>query len=71
MGAISGAFLSPVSNRFSVAFLAPFRTGGRLLGVVHLDISLVDTRWASLIDAHELLVTDHLHHRVVHLRRRR
>jgi diguanylate cyclase (GGDEF)-like protein len=49
VGAISGAFLSPVSNRFSVAFLAPFRTGGRLLGVVHLDISIVDTRRASLI----------------------
>ncbi len=49
VGAISGAFLSPVSKRFSVAFLAPFRTGGRLLGVVHLDISIVDTRRASLI----------------------
>ena len=49
VGAVSGAFLSPVSNRFSVAFLAPFRTGGRLLGVVHLDISIVDARGASVI----------------------
>jgi hypothetical protein len=26
-------------------------------------------RWARLINQHELLVTDHLHHRVLHLRR--
>ncbi len=35
----TGTFLSPVSGRTSVAFLAPFRIGGRMLGVVHLDMS--------------------------------
>ena len=49
VGAASGAFLSPVSNQFSVAFLAPFRARGRLLGLVHLDISIADTRGGSLI----------------------
>jgi diguanylate cyclase (GGDEF)-like protein len=49
VGAASGPFLSPVSHQFSVAFLAPFRVGGRLLGVVHLDISMSDTRGGSLI----------------------
>jgi diguanylate cyclase (GGDEF)-like protein len=38
-GAGTGIFLSPVSRRPSVAFLAPFRVGGRPLGVVHLDMS--------------------------------
>jgi diguanylate cyclase (GGDEF)-like protein len=49
VGAASGVFLSPVSNRFSVAFLAPFRVGGRLRGVVHLDIGIADTNGGSLI----------------------
>ncbi len=49
-GAASGAFLSPVSRQFSVAFLAPFRARGQLLGLVHLDISVADTRGASLIE---------------------
>jgi diguanylate cyclase (GGDEF)-like protein len=49
VGAASGAFLSPVDNRFSVAFLAPFRVRGQLRGLVHLDISIADTRTGSLI----------------------
>ena len=50
VGAASGAFFSPVSHQLSVAFLAPFRVGGRLLGVVHLDISVANTRGSRLID---------------------
>jgi diguanylate cyclase (GGDEF)-like protein len=49
VGAASGAFLSPVSRRFSVAFLAPFRAGHELLGLVHLDISLSDASGSNLI----------------------
>src|SRR5271155_441857 len=49
VGATSGAFLSPVSKRLSVAFLAPFRSGGRMLGRVHLDIGLALTQGAGLI----------------------
>ncbi len=49
VGAASGAFLSPVSGQFSVAFLAPFRARGRLLGLVHLDIGVAEARGASLI----------------------
>ena len=49
VGAASGAFLSPVTDQVSVAFLAPFREHGRLLGLVHLDISIADTRGSELI----------------------
>ena len=49
VGAASGAFLSPVSNQFSVAFLAPFRAHRQLLGVVHLDIGIADASGSSLI----------------------
>jgi diguanylate cyclase (GGDEF)-like protein len=49
VGAASDPFLSPVSNQFSVAFLAPFRGHGQLAGLVHLDISIADTRGPSLI----------------------
>ena len=49
VGAASGAFLSPVTDQVSVAFLAPFRAHGRLLGLVHLDISIADTRGSELI----------------------
>ena len=49
VGAASGAFLSPVSRRFSVAFLAPFRVRNQLLGVVHLDISVADASGSNLI----------------------
>jgi diguanylate cyclase (GGDEF)-like protein len=49
VGAASGAFLSPVSGRFSVALLAPFRAGHRLLGLVHLDISVSDASGSDLI----------------------
>ncbi|HYB24170.1 MAG TPA: hypothetical protein VED41_10255, partial [Solirubrobacteraceae bacterium] len=40
VGAASGAFLSPVSDLLSLAFLAPVRLHGRSLGVVHLDTSV-------------------------------
>ncbi len=49
VGAASGAFLSPVSGQFSVAFLAPFRAHHQLLGVVHLDISIAAASGSSLI----------------------
>jgi diguanylate cyclase (GGDEF)-like protein len=49
VGAASGPFLSPVSGQPSVAFLAPVRSHGRLLALVHLDISVVDTQGSSLI----------------------
>ena len=49
VGAASGAFFSPISHQLSVAFLAPFRAGGRLLGLVHLDISIANTRGSSLV----------------------
>ena len=49
VGAASGVFLSPVNNQFSVAFLAPFRVGGELRGVVHLDITVADASGSSLI----------------------
>lgn len=49
IGAASGAFLSPVSEQLSVAFLAPFRLHGRALGIVHLDISIAATQGSSLL----------------------
>jgi diguanylate cyclase (GGDEF)-like protein len=49
VGAVSGLFLSPVSGQLSVAFLGPLRMGGRLRGLVHLDISLADTRGSTLV----------------------
>ena len=49
VGAASGAFLSPVSGAFSVAFLGPFRVHGQLLGFVHMDISVSNTHGSSLI----------------------
>jgi len=49
VGAASGAFLSPVTDRLSVAFLAPFIAHGHLLGLVHLDVSIADTRGSELI----------------------
>jgi diguanylate cyclase (GGDEF)-like protein len=49
VGTASGAFLSPVSQKFSVAFLAPFRANGRLLGLVHMDISIAAAKGAGLI----------------------
>ncbi len=51
IGAASGAFFSPISHELSVAFLAPFRIGGRMLGLVHLDIGIANTRGSSLIVA--------------------
>jgi diguanylate cyclase (GGDEF)-like protein len=49
LGAGSGAFISPVSGQRSVAFLAPFRLGGRTLGLVHLDMSVAATHGSSLL----------------------
>ena len=40
IGETSGIFVSPVNGQLSVAFLAPYRTAGRLLGFVHLDINV-------------------------------
>jgi diguanylate cyclase (GGDEF)-like protein len=39
-GAGSAPFVSPVTGRQSVAFLAPVRLDGRTLGVVHLDMGV-------------------------------
>jgi diguanylate cyclase (GGDEF)-like protein len=39
-GAASGAFVSPVTGETAVALLAPFKVGGRLLGLVHLDLGV-------------------------------
>jgi len=47
--ATSGVFLSPVSQRPSVAFLEPVRLGARLLGVVHLDVGLMTATGSSLL----------------------
>jgi len=49
LGAASGAFLSPVNGQLSVAFLAPFRMHGRVLGLVHLDIGIAKTQASSLL----------------------
>jgi diguanylate cyclase (GGDEF)-like protein len=51
VGAASGLFISPVSGQLSVAFLGPLRVGGHLLGVVHLSISVADTRGSALVVA--------------------
>jgi diguanylate cyclase (GGDEF)-like protein len=48
-GAATRMFLSPVSARPSVAFVVPLRVDGRLLGLVHFDISSATTRGSSLI----------------------
>jgi diguanylate cyclase (GGDEF)-like protein len=39
-GAASGVFASPVDSQLTAAYVAPVRAHGRLLGVVHLDISI-------------------------------
>jgi diguanylate cyclase (GGDEF)-like protein len=49
VGAVSGLFLSPVSGQLSVAFLGPLRMRGRLRGLVHLSISVADTRGSTLV----------------------
>jgi diguanylate cyclase (GGDEF)-like protein len=49
VGAASGTFISPVSHELSVAFLAPYRSRGRLFGFVHLDINVAATRGGSLV----------------------
>jgi diguanylate cyclase (GGDEF)-like protein len=48
-GAATRMFLSPVSARPSVAFVVPLRIDGRLLGLVHFDISSATARGSSLI----------------------
>jgi diguanylate cyclase (GGDEF)-like protein len=48
-GAASGVFISPVTRQLSVAFLAPVSVAGRLVGIVHLDIDVANTRGGALI----------------------
>ncbi len=48
-GAGSGAFRSPVSGQPSVAFVAPIRIGGRLLGLVHIDMNIVTAQGSGLL----------------------
>ncbi len=48
-GVGSGPFVSPVTHRLSVAFLAPLRLGGRTLGLVHLDIGMTAARGPNLL----------------------
>jgi diguanylate cyclase (GGDEF)-like protein len=45
----SNLFISPLSGELSVAFLGPMRMGGRLRGLVHLDISIADTKGSTLL----------------------
>ncbi|HEV2982241.1 MAG TPA: diguanylate cyclase [Solirubrobacteraceae bacterium] len=52
VGTASGLFLSPVSGQLSVALLGPLSMGGRLRGLVHLDISVADTAGSTLEVAH-------------------
>ena len=50
-GAGSGAFRSPVNGQTSVAFVAPIRIGGRLLGLVHMDMDIVTAQGSGLLVA--------------------
>lgn len=50
-GAGSGAFRSPVDGRTSVAFVAPIRVGGRLLGLVHMDMDIATAQGSGLLVA--------------------
>jgi diguanylate cyclase (GGDEF)-like protein len=49
VGSASGLFVSPVTGQLSVAFLGPLSMGGRLRGLVHLDISVADTSGSTLV----------------------
>jgi diguanylate cyclase (GGDEF)-like protein len=48
-GGGSSQFVSPVSGRPSVAFVAPIRLHGQALGLVHLDMSVLVARGAGLL----------------------
>jgi diguanylate cyclase (GGDEF)-like protein len=48
-GAASNPFISPVTRQVSVAFVAPLRVGGKLVGFIHLDVPSTETRGAGVI----------------------
>ncbi len=48
-GGASNPFVSPVTHEVGVAFVAPMRAGGRLLGFLHLDVASTETRNAGVI----------------------
>jgi diguanylate cyclase (GGDEF)-like protein len=48
-GGGSSQFVSPVSGKPSVAFVAPIRLHGQTLGLVHLDMSVLTARGAGLL----------------------
>jgi diguanylate cyclase (GGDEF)-like protein len=48
-GGGSRVFVSPVTGRPSVAFVAPIRAGGRTLGFVHLDMAILTARGSDLL----------------------
>jgi diguanylate cyclase (GGDEF)-like protein len=47
--AVSSPFLSPVTGRLSVAFLVPLVLGGRLAGVIHLDVDSSQTQTRAIV----------------------
>ena len=51
-GAATGTFLSPVSGMPTIAFVVPLRLHGRLLGLVHFDISSATASGSSMIVSH-------------------
>ncbi len=48
-GGGSRAFVSPVTGKPSVAFVAPIRAGARTLGFVHLDMATLTARGSDLL----------------------
>jgi diguanylate cyclase (GGDEF)-like protein len=48
-GVASNPFVSPLTGRVSVAFVSPLSAGGRLLGLVHLDVASDETRGTGVI----------------------
>ncbi|HXR28195.1 MAG TPA: HD domain-containing phosphohydrolase [Solirubrobacteraceae bacterium] len=48
-GAATSTFLSPLNGRPTVAYVAPLRVGGKLLGLVHFDIDSSAAQGASLL----------------------
>jgi diguanylate cyclase (GGDEF)-like protein len=53
VGAGSATFVSPITRQKSVAFLAPLRLDGRMLGLVHLDMGVATARGAGML-LHEM-----------------
>ena len=49
VGVASNPFISPVTGEVAVAFVAPLREDGRLLGFVHLDVASTETRGTGVI----------------------